>query len=254
MARQTPAAVAEKPTTALTVPQGQQALAVADGFTKEDRRGKESIDSKDVVLPFLAIAQKTSPQLEPGDKFIEGLKFTDLFNSLTGEIYGQPVRFIPIALKKHAIEFNPYDEGGGIKDRDVPWDDPRCEFTDDEKPLATRFYDWVVLLVPNMEIIVLSMKSSNISVAKQFQQIIKMRSGPVFAGLYTVGTVSAKNKFGSFGKFVIKPAGAPTPEDAQFASSLYDSLQGKNIVVDHQAEPEDGGGRQPGDEPADPEM
>lgn len=213
----------------------QQAMATLEGVDRGDTRGKENIDSDDVVLPFLAICQKTSPQLEPGEKFIEGLKFTDLFNSLTKDIVEQPVRFIPVILKKHAIEFNPFDQGGGIKDRDVPWDDERCEFNGDEKPTATRFYDWAVLLPDHgMELIVLSFKSTNISVAKQFQKLIQMRQGPAFAGVYTVKVVSTKNNYGAFGKLSVSPAGKPTQAEYDYADQVFESIKGKDIVVNHE--------------------
>jgi hypothetical protein len=222
------------------------ALAVAGGFENNDFRGKESIDSSDVTLPFIAICQKTSPQLEPDNgKYIDGLKFTDLFNSLTSEVYSQPVEFLPLILRKHAIEFHPFKDGGGIKDRNVPWDDERCLFSDDEKPTATRFYDWAVLLIKpdeTLELIVLSFKSTNISVAKQFNQIVQLRQGPAFAGKYRLKVVSAKNQYGSFGKFAITPAGRPTDEQAEFAAQVYEGLKGKNIVVEHEQERTEGDG------------
>lgn len=219
------------------------ALAVADGFEKNDSRGKEGIGSGDVTLPFIALVQKTSKQIDPSEsKYIEGSKFLDLFNSITNENYGPgPVEFIPIILKKHAIEFNPFDSGGGIKDRDVPWDDERCQFNGDEKPSATRFYDWAVLLLPSMELVVLSFKSTNIGVAKQFQQLVQLRPGPAFAGKYAVKSALGKNNFGTFAKFAITPAGKPAPEQVSFAQEVYDGLKGVNIVVDHVADQEEGG-------------
>lgn len=221
-----------------------EALQVAEGYQANDARGKENIDSTDVTLPFLGLAQKTSPQIEPSDaKYIDGLQVGDFFNSLTGEQYGAgPIEFIPIVLKKHAIEFNPFEEGGGIKDRSVPWDDDRCQFHGDEKPTATRFYDWAVLLVPSMELIVLSFKSTNISVAKAFQQIINVRPGPAFAGKYKLVSKDGQAKVGTrtivFKKFSITPAGKPDADQAQFAEGVFESLKGKNIQVDHVAEPE----------------
>ncbi len=217
-----------------------EALAVAAGFDKTDTRGKEGIGSNDVTLPFLAITQKTSKQIDPSEsKYIEGLKFLDLFNSITNEPYGQgPVEFIPIVLKKHAIEFLSFDSGGGIKDRDVPWEDDRCQFNGEEKPQATRFYDWAVLLLPSLELVVLSFKSTNIGVAKQFQQLIQLRQGPAFAGKYSVKSALGKNNFGTFGKFAITPAGKPTDEQVAYAQEVYESLKTKNIVVEHEAEPE----------------
>ena len=230
-----------------------EALQVFEGADANDNRGKETIESSDVTLPFLAIAQKTSPQIESGHaKQIEGLAFLQMFNSLTSENYGQgPIQFIPIALKKHAIEFNPYDSGGGIKDRNVPWDDERCEFHDDEKPIATRFYDWAVLVVPSMELIVLSMKSTNISVAKQFQQIVQLRKGPAFAGKYILTTVKDEKNGKTFGKFRIVPAGKPTEEEYGFAEVIWQGFQGRNFTTDHEAAAAaEGEGREPGDDDA----
>jgi hypothetical protein len=228
-----------------------EALQVFEGAKEGDSRGKESIDSGDVTLPFLAIAQKTSPQIDEGNaKQIAGLKFLQMFNSLTTENYGEgPIFFIPIGLKKHAIEFHPFDDGGGIKDRNVPWDDERCEFNDatGEKPIATRFYDWAVLLVPSMELVVLSMKSTNISVAKQFQQIVQLRQGPAFAGKYSLSTVKATVNDKPFGKFRIAAAGKPTQEEYDFAEMIWTSFQGRTFTTDHEAAAAaEGEGRQPG--------
>lgn len=220
------------------------AMATYQGVDEKDTRGKEQINQSDVKLPFLAIAQKTSPEIETGnEREIEGLKFLGLFNSLTREVVAQPVEFLPIILKKHAIEFNPYDEGGGIKDRNVPWDDDRCEFHGEEKPVATRFYDWAVLLVPSMELIVLSMKSTNISTAKQFQQLVQLRKGPAFAGKYRLEVVKAGTAQLPYGKFKISPAGAPDQEQYEFAAQLFESIKDANWTTDNEAV--DGGAGDP---------
>jgi hypothetical protein len=234
-----------------TTRQVSEALQTATGFDAADRRGKENLDNDDVVLPFLAICQKTSPQLESDSpKYIDGIRFLEMFNSLTGDRYGQgPIAFIPILCKKHAIEFNPYESGGGIKDRNVPWDDERCKFQDDEKPVATRFYDWIVWLVETGEPIVLSFKGTGISVAKQFQQILNLRTGPAFTGKYTVATAKGTSNGNTFGKFVVKPAGKTPDELIPVVEEIFENLKGKNIVLDHEGNAEnEGEGRQPGDD------
>lgn len=244
-----PAAPEEKTGLPAPVRQVSEALQTAAGYEAKDRRGKENIDNDDVVLPFLAICQKTSPQLESDSpKYIEGIRFLEMFNSLTGDTYGQgPIEFIPILCKKHAIEFHPYESGGGVKDRSVPWDDERCSFHDDDKPVATRFYDWIVWLVATSEPVVLSFKGTGISAAKQFQQILNLRSGPAFTGKYTVGTAKGISNGNSFGKFVVKPAGKTPDELTPIVEEIFENLKGKNIVLDHV---DDEGGRQAGDEPA----
>lgn len=253
----TTGAAPEEPTTtqaiATTTRKVSESLATAEGYDQDDRGGKENLDQNDMTLPFLAICQKTSPQLESDNaKYIEGLRFLDLFNTLTGDVYtGNPVEFIPIICRKHAIEFHPFESGGGIKDRSVPWDDDRCEFHGDDKPLATRFYDWIVWLVATGEPIVLSFKSTNVGVAKQFQQILNLRSGPARAGKYTVSTVKASANGNTFGKFVIKPAGKTPGELKEIVDDIFTNISsGKvKVVADHEGMAAEEG-RQPGDEPA----
>lgn len=237
---------------------------------RDDLTGTEDIGARDVRLPRLGIAQGLSHQITPGDaQYIEGLKLFDMFNDLTGEIYGRgPITFVPIRRDVRRIEFTPRSEGGGIVDTDVPPNDPRLLWTwstpelkasgakADVPPRATTFVEFVVLLLRSgraPECVVLSIKGTNKwnrRASDQLTTFIKLRNAPIYAGLYTVDTLTpAKNDSGTFGVPVCKNAGW-VPKDTQAGAALYAyaeqfhaSLAGKTIVVD----------REPGADDFDPE-
>jgi hypothetical protein len=217
--------------------------------------GTEDISATDIRLPRLAIAQGLSPQITPGDaQFIEGLTLFDMFNDLTTEIYGKgPLTFVPVRRDVHAIEFIPRKEGGGIRDMSVPLNDPRLDWTPATEttprlpPAATKFVDFVILLLrPGRapEPIVLSVKLTNKfnkRSADQLTTFIKLRNAAIYAGLYTVDTqVPAKNDNGTFGVPRIKNAGfipIETPAGKalyDFAKGFHESLEGKTIIVERE--------------------
>lgn len=230
-------------TTALTPVSAAGALAVAETTDARDARGKENITRSDMQLPRLAIAQQLSPALDPDKpEYIDGLKLRDLYNTVTQEIYGPgPLSFVVIRLDKRGIEF---DADGNIVDFDVPLNDPRLQFTTGadgsrEKPQATLFYDYLIVLVPSQELVVLSMKGTATKTAKKLNSYLQIRKGPAWAGQYTVEAVKDQRGQYTFGNFLIKPNGATPPDVVEFASTVYDNLQGVRISTDREVDPAD---------------
>lgn len=228
MARQTKTEVAEE--TALATRSANTAMAVADGAVAGDSRGTENIDNEDVRLPFLSIAQKTSKALDRSEgDYIKDLEFGQMYNSETREIYGEgPVEFIPLAMRKRAhllLE-------SGLNGEEISFDDPRGDYNPNiDKPIARRIYDWVVLLVPSMEMAVVSFYGKSFGAGKSLNGFTKIRK-PSFAGKYKLSTSIGKNEKGSFGKFKVQPAGKPTDDEFQFAEQAYNVVAQANIVTD----------------------
>src|SRR5690606_5658261 len=167
----TATALAEAPVTALAAP-------------AQDTRGLDGVDgADDITFPRLALAQKTSPQLDPSrpDKYIEGLKLFQMFNSLTGENFGNgPVKFVVIRSSKRALQF---DAQNNIVDFHVPLDDPRLQFTTGPnserfKPVATLFRGYLVGRITGdgvVEPLVLSYKGSQHGVARElYSWLVKL--------------------------------------------------------------------------------
>lgn len=210
---------------------------------EQDIRGAEHIGKDDIQMPRLGLAQAQSPQLLEGDpKYIDGLRVGELFNNLTDTSYGKgPLVFSVVrADPPRGIEFTPLEEGGGIKDFDVPLDDPRMQWDGENKPIATKFYDFVIMIWPTKELIALSLKSSGLKVARQLNTYIKLRSAPVFAGKYELTTTMAKGPAGQYATHVVKNAGWTNEEEYQATSQAFESLKDKTIEIERvQDEDED---------------
>lgn len=230
-------AVTTPDTTAIaTQSASRQALAVSDRADINDTRGKESIDKREVRLPRIAICQKTSPQLEENKpEYIADIRMFEMFNSMTSEVYGKgPLEFIVIAERKRAMQF---DADNKVVDFDVPWNDKRCQFTVGEdgtrvKPVATQFFEFIVLLPKTGDLAVLTMSKTSAKTAADLETYLTIRKGPSWAGRFTVSTFA--KAFGSMtaGVFKVLPAG-PTPDDLyDQCAALYDFVKASNAVTD----------------------
>lgn len=239
------------------VKQGPQALEVTEqrpSWIPEGDATGTAMSRDDIRLPRLAIAQGPSPQLTPGDSaFIEDLKMFDLFNNLTGQVYGKgPLTFVPVRHDVRRIEFTPRSEGGGVVDINVPANDPRMQWGEAEDgskipPVATKFEEFIVFLLHpdgSREPIVLSIKMTNKfnrNAARNLCTFIALphpRFGmlPIYGKKYTISTTSEKNDSGTFGVPVIKQAGVLTDADAGLTAMAFaESLEDKNIIVDRDA-------------------
>lgn len=223
-----------------------EALAVAGNADKNDRRGKENIQSSDLILPRLLAAQKTSAQIEEGnEKYIPGLKLAQLFHSVSEENYGNgPVLFAIVRHTKKAIEFDKNDPKK-VVDANVPWDDPRCEFgKNGEKPTVTRFYEFLIILADSLEPVLFSLKSTQTKIAKKLINLMNARPGAAWNGLYSMTTTVKTFPKGAAAQFAILPAGKSPDDVVQVAEEVYEATKGKNVVseadaTDAQVEPND---------------
>lgn len=244
-----------------------QALAVAESqalgqtarpdFLEGVDDSTAHIGREDIKMPRICIAQGLSPQIVEGDpKYIPGLQLGMLFNDLSKQIYGKgPIDFVVVAsAPPRWIEFNPRDAGGGVKDMDVLPGDPRTKFRKDEvtgksiPPIATMFYDYVILLLPTLEPVGLSLKSTGLKAARSLNGLIKLRSAPLYAGRYTMTVGRETNPKGTYGVYTFDNSktmdaqasmpGWPSKDVYDKAKAAYLSLKGKTINVE----------REPGDD------
>jgi len=229
---------------------GPSAIVVPSFIDQGDHRGTETITSEDLQMPRLSLAQALSPELdESNPRFIEGLKVGDAFNSLTGKVYGKkPIEVVIVRVDKpRFIEFDPVNRGS-ILDFNVSANDPRTLFTtnakgETEKPLATRFMEYVAIVLPDLEPIALSFKGSGIKTAKMLNGLIRLTNLPAFAVRYVFSPSVLKDakSGGSYAVFSVKYAKKADPSDRypfvdettyEFAASFYESIKDKNLAVD----------------------
>ncbi len=219
--------------------------------------GLDHIQREDLQLPRLALAQGLSPQLnKKKPEYIDGLSLGDVFNSETGEVLGTGPWDIAIirADSPRYVEFIPRDDGGGVRDPNVPADDPRTEFTVDPEtgdrvnPLATKFYDFLAIFLHNREMIALSFKNTGLRVARHLNTLMKMRKVkidndtktlPIFMGKYRLEAIMQQNAKGDFANFKIDNAGLVEDEEIlRFLAEQYEAVKEKNLVIDRDDTPD----------------
>lgn len=221
------------------------ALALPSYIKAGDTRGHEGLEQGDLILPRLAVAQPTSPELQKGDpKYIGGLGAGDMFNTVTRESYGEgPVRVVIVRReKRRAMLFAPLEDGGGILERDIPLTDPRCQWDGDQKPLATEFREYIAIRADTCEPIALSFKGTSLNTGKMLNTLLelpakdpatgKLCQVPYFARVFAVVASLKKNEKGAFYVFGIKQDGFASPDAFQVAETTYESLAGRALAVD----------------------
>jgi hypothetical protein len=226
---------------ALVVKQeGGGEVAVPEYLQKYMNKGTEHITKDDLQIPRLALAQGLSPQLIPDKaEYVKGLVLGDAYNSATAQIYGRGPWSVAIvtAYPPRWVEFIPRSDGGGIKDPNVPFGDPRTMFgPNGEKPKATKFYDYIVVFLDTKETIALSLKSTGIRVAKKLNTLIVKRGGiPIFMGKYSLRAVMAKGAKGDYATFQVNNDGHVTDEETlKFLAAQYETFQKKEVVIDRE--------------------
>jgi hypothetical protein len=220
-----------------------QTIAVPSFMTRGDTRGTERITNDDVIPPSLRLAQSNSPEVKRSevDRYIPGLTEGMFFNSMTKEIYGEgPLQFVVVNQLGHRhVEF---DRSLKVVDLFVPDNDPRTQFTTQVvdgvqkriKPAATKFYDYLILLVRGQQrdLMTFSLSGTQIKKAtKKLNPILKFGGLPSFAHLITVSATPEHD--GSFSWYGFKFEESWPSEDLYLAASaLYDQLAGTPIVID----------------------
>lgn len=233
-----------KKTEALEKKSIDTALEAAPEWMEQTAVGADNIAREDVQMPRLALAQQMSPQCTPGKpEYNEDMRVGDLFNSLNGEIYGKgPIRVIPIRIDEARwVEFVPREEGGGVRDMNVPPGDPRTLFGVDGEgkpvpPVATKFLDYILLMADTMEPIALSFKGSGLKAGRDLNGLIKMRQmkspRPIYGMVFEISTDMKTNAKGTFAIYKVANAGW-VQDQAQYdaCKKAFEAMAGKDVNI-----------------------
>ncbi len=242
-------AIATQTTDLATFDPSDMIVATRPEGRDEGELGTEGIG--DMLIPRIGLAQKMSPEIDKTDqnKYIEGLDFTDLFHSTEKRKLGKgPLRFVILKVYDPRYkQFKPIEEGGGIIDPDVPAGDPRTAFgPNGEKPLATKFLDFLVLLLdgfdptdPIKNVVALSLKSSALKAAGHLNFLIGARGQKqVCKGVYelTTGTDKDKKSGGVYAVYKFKNAGWLKPGSPleALAVEMFEAWKTREAPIDEE--------------------
>jgi len=179
----------------------------------------------DVAIPFLAVLQALSPQIET----LAAAKPGQLFNTVTEELLDE-VLFVPSTTQHVFVEWVPRASGGGfvgVHQLDAPEvkvaKEAATEFGKYKLPngneLQETFYIYGVLCTETDSLgpAVIAFTSTKIKVYKRYNTRLQtfMLMGkdgrkvrpPLYAHLTRITTAKEKNNKGEFFNFVLAPAG-----------------------------------------------
>ena len=206
--------------------------------------GLENLDRADMTLPRLGLCQSLSPQRSKSDpKYIAGLDEGEFFNTITRENYGMRVQLVPLLFYKTRILFGPMDEGGGLRcqspDNLLGIGEPggtciKCPFSqfgsarngEGKGTACNQFFNYAALIVDDGRVtpeglLVFSLKSSALRVAKDWNALIRIRNLDIFAGVYEITSTERKNDIGRWYEPVVNPAGNVSRETYEAAREAY---------------------------------
>ena len=122
---------------AVKAPASTAVIVADDVFSAQSGSGLENITSSDILIPRLTILQALSPQINSKKpEHIDGAKIGDICDVGTGELFEQPLIFLPVHYVKQWLEWAPRSTGKGlVKIHETPDIIDSC--TKDEKNRPT---------------------------------------------------------------------------------------------------------------------
>jgi len=198
----------------------------ADLIMSNAGKGLENITSEDITIPRLSIIQANSPQRKKKDeKYIENADEGDIFNTVTSQVYKEPLTVIPCAYRKTYVEWIPREKGGGfvaaydIRPSDTTTDPAtRKSFLKNGNQLVDTAEHFVIIKKDDdsFESAVLTMTSSNLTVSRKWNTLLKMKKinvkgqmidPPSFMYEFLLSTIEATNDQGTWQKYKIEEIG-----------------------------------------------
>lgn len=245
--KEEPKKPAAKPTSKALVDQKGGALMSRPSYIPSGTAGLEEADNQDFTVPRLALCQAMSPQRKRNDpKYIEGLVEGQLFNTLSGEVYGEVLDVVPLYMIKTRMKFKPLSEGGGIECQSFNAIDggrlcetcaacPHSQFQEDEAPACYLIYSYPSLIVRDgkvtTELIALSFKSASTKVARDFNTKARMRNAPLFAATVRVTPIEDEGAGQQFYNYKLDTMGWVDDQTFKQISEFYNSMNREALKV-----------------------
>lgn len=243
-----PAAQPAKPSTAVARPASTAVSKPRDenlpAYIKQGgpARGSENVDTTDLVIPRLELAQALSPCLKKGDAgYIEGAEQGDIFNTVTRELYKAEngVLVIPILYKKEYLVWKDRKQGGGFRGSYPTLDEANQRIAgeqDAEHLMANETGQQLVLVVrddgttDDTMLAMVSMSRTKLKVSKNWNSLIRLNGGDRFSRVYRLIAVDEQNSAGEdYKNFGVMAAGFPEEEAYRVAEAVYEGIAGGEI-------------------------
>lgn len=224
--------------------------SIPDYLKQGPARGNEEVKMSDMVLPRLELVQAQSPIKDENEDAREG----HLYNSVTQELYGDLVYFVPVYYRTEYLIWKNADEGGGfngsfptedaarVKFKELVEADPSLAGTSakNSKPMleivdTPVHYGLRITTDGHIEQIVISMPKSKAKVSRKWNAMVQIAGGDRFGRVYKISSFTDENKQGKkFKNYVVQPAGFPPEAVYKQAELIYETFRSGEMRVAHE--------------------
>ena len=215
-------------------------------WLKKGNAGSEDVSMKDMILPRIDVLQALSPQIKKSDPgYIPGAEQGQIFNTVTGEIYGTEVTFVPVMFRKEFVLWKLRQHGGGFigafsGEQEANMAHSQVQ-TPSECEVVESHQHFVMILTPHgTEEAVLSMTKSKLKVSRNLNTLIQMAGVDRFAKAYKISSIEVDGDKGSYWSYKAAAAGFVTQELYNKGKELYDMIKAGAADVDRTVSDEAG--------------
>ena len=205
-------------------------------------RGSEDVTSKDIILPRIDVLQALSPQIKKSDpQYIEGSEQGIIFNTLSGELYGDSITFIPVVFKREFIVWQDRKSGGGFRGAFPTEERAEQERQMQENPDGHEVVETHVHFIllthedGRLEEAVLSLSKSKRKVSRKLNSLVQMIPGDRFARAYKLTALEVDGPKGEYWSFDVTNIGYVNENAWKRGQEAYEAIQRGERGVDRDA-------------------
>lgn len=223
-------------------------------WLQKGNKGSEDVGARDMILPRVDVLQALSPQIKKSDpNYIEGAEQGMVFNTVTGELYGSSINFIPVLFRKEYVVWKLRKAGGGFCGA-FPTMDAAEQFraslqSPDDHECVESHQHFVMLLTDHgVEEAVFSMTKSKLKVSRALNTLIQIAGVDRFAKAYRLDAIETSSDKGDFWSFKAHPVGFVSKELYERGQGLYEMIKSGAADVDRSTPDTDAAGSAPSPE------
>lgn len=246
MAKGSAVQTAEKPAEQQTQLIEYDSSAQMPAYMSQDtNRGSENVSVEDIAIPRLEIVQSLSPIRKEDPDALEGM----LYNSVTHELYGHEVAFVPVMFIRQFLVWKDRKKGGGFRGAfpDYRSANNRIAETADEgenpadfMAIETPSHYGLLVVHPQsvenrrLEEVAISMPRSKMKVSKRFNALVQLAGGDRFSKMYSISTIEETNAVNQeYFNFNVTPMAWCPEAIYRRAEQIFEKIKGAMININH---------------------
>lgn len=210
-----------------------------DWMDPDSFRGSEDVTARDIILPRIDVIQALSPQLKKSEAvYIEDAEQGDIFNTVSGQLYGNEITFIPVVFKREYIIWQDRKLGGGFRGAFNTEDEAEQERQMQENPDTLEIVETHVHFIlichddGRLEEAVLSLSKSKRKVSRKLNSLVQMVPGDRFGRAYKLSAVEVSGPKGDYWSFEVANLGYVSKDAYEKGRDTYEAIRGGERGID----------------------